>query len=330
MKLNDVPFAPVVPPDVYEQAKKWLIDNKSKFYMNANFAVFNSKGMREDNFGRACHAGIQSPLYGDRCLVATEIGIKRKNPSVDKEPFLKWFTQESPYSRFILNRNDYDFIKEYGVIISADVCTPVMQNAVIMTRHFHEVDTQAFSKFNELTASGVDPKIAYPLCFNTSWSHLGPDTRCVSSNYGHRAHPLFNLLAWKNWMAGEIGTEFVLDPCNTKTHYRNFSNYQGGVYLFHDKKDKNPQVFIYDSEKRHFLYELMAKNEGFRKAVSDFRKQGQSKGLYRPPNPFVRNTHAELSPDQISYQELWQCALPWCLENGVFDIDSEEKEVSYG
>lgn len=317
MNINDIPFSPKYTKDEVHLAEQWLRDNVHTFRGTANFGVLED-GKILPFTRQSCHREIANRVGKGRSLVATEIGSARAMREARPEvtvPFLKWFLHDSPYARFILTKDLAPAIT-YGIVVSTDVAAPLLQNIMIISRHFYEVSDAAFLKFNELTGNGCDPMAAYPLCFNTTFSNpLTKGNHLVQSWHNHRAHPLFNLKAFKNWMQGELGTQTTFTFDKEREHYRNNNKYTGGTLFFFDRPDVvTPHE--YDHDGKHFLYDLVFNNKEFRDALSAHR--GSSETVkYSPPNPFAPRV-AGPKPHEISFSELWEFALPWCLKNEVF------------
>jgi hypothetical protein len=335
--VQDLDFNPDIPKNVLQQAKDWLFKNRKSFTSNGNYAVFNQEGDVQEFLSAACHNGIQSPLqHRNRCIVATEIGTLRNTRyqtnmssnygghKLDKEltldtadDFLHWMTQESWMSRFILNRDDPAFIREYGILISADMNVALMQNICITSRHFHECTPRAFFKFSELIKAGIPKEFAFNSCFCTSYSHYSyGDTQKIQSICGHRALPLLTLQGLKNLIKGELSTGYstgyARDYNDPRTHYRNFIRFEGGLNAFQDK----PEASVTDN----FLSELL-KIEEFKKALREFRTGAKEEVFI--PNPFTRRTKEYVDENDISPKEFFELAIPYVLEKGLLYEDGK-------
>lgn len=319
MNINSIPYNPKYTEEQVALGVDFLVDNKSKFSGTTNYAIIHGKNVVTKYMGQPCHRGIGSSYRppSNRHLVATEIGITRAKRGNDADEFLSWLIFESPFARFIITK-DLMFAKEYGILVSSDIPAPLLQNIMIVSRHFWEVAPQAFEKFNSLTASGVDAKVAYPICFNTTWSNAWTKENGVVFPYGgHRAFPVFNLRAFHNWMEGEIGTATTLSFISEKENYRDNADYVGGTKFFSNARD---DLYKQETSGQHFIYDLLKTNPEFRDVIGTFRR-GDASVAYRPPNPFAPKVPGETKPaaGQITFKELWECALPWCIENNVFN-----------
>jgi hypothetical protein len=324
MNINDIPFEPRFSEKEMKAAKDFLIEEKPKFGMTANFAIVTEDGIAHHHRSQQCHRGISLAMdaWGPRSLVATENGTLRKSGRKQEltEGFLRWFVQESYYGRFIVEK-DLDFCRNYGFIISADIAAPLLQNICIITRHFYEVCSQAFSKFDELIASGVPGNVAYPFCFNTGWSDgMNTEISVVQPKSGHRATPLFNLEAFRNFLSGDLGTLTKIEFALPHEHYRVNKAYTGGTKFFFNNFADSP--YQYDIGKKHILYNLVATSQEFRNGLAEYRGEG-SVVAYRPPNPFAPKAPGKRNPEDLTYRELWEYALPWCVKN-IF-TPSEER-----
>jgi|GEM_PF-6679182 len=348
MKMRELPFNPQYSPEVYEQAKQWLVDNQPKFGSTANFAVFASNGVVESRINQVCHRAISSSSLPDRCLVVSEVGVRRRPPAKapftggppqdweldwrDAEPFLRWWLYESYMGRFILNRDDIEFIKQYGIIVSADMPAPLLQNIMIVSRHFYEVYNESFRLFRQFTEKGLDPRIAYMMLFNTGFSLGNQIVEGLATAYSnHRAHPMLGLDAMQNFLDDEIGTRFraahkkeLTDPALL---YRTSLAYTGGVLFFANKAEDAPQ-FV-DGGYHHFVYGL-CRIEEFREALKAHRHARNNVEMYRPPNPFKRVVPGHLAPtapDQVSYKELFEFVVPYLIENPHI-LRSQEENIN--
>jgi hypothetical protein len=329
--LNEIPFEPRYPPGVLDQAKEWLRNNREKFAATANFAIFNSQGEVEHRTNQVCHRSISISMLHDRCLVASEIGLRRRSLmkvpfsggsteypwelSWDvAEPFLRWFLYDSWMGRFIINRDDLEFVKEYGIIVSADCPAPLLQNTLIVSRHFWEVQPDSFHQFKKLVENGCNKTLAYLCCFCVGYSFGGQNIlSAVTSLSNHRAHVLPNLAGIRRALSEEVGSglfaqkgKYLNDPTLL---YRSCTDYNGGLKIFTSDKDR-----IFDTES-HFVGDLFKIAE-FRSALKDYRTNTLGLGMYHPPNPFERSRVAiPMHPDQVSYKELYDFVLPYVTEN---------------
>lgn len=331
MNILDIPFTPKYSDEELRAAKDFLITEKETFGGTANFAIITENGLAHGHKHQQCHRGISlaEKAWGSRSIVATENGTLRKKGRKKEltEGFLRWFTQESCYSRFLLEK-DLAFCRDHGFLISADVATPLLQNICIITRHFYEVSSWVFKKFDELISSGVPGDIAYPFCFNTGGSQVDNpnEAQIVTSKSGHRATPLFDLPAFKNFLRGDLGKATNLSFISPIEHYRSNTDYYGGTHLFFDEFPET--AYSYDVGKRNILYSLVRSSQEFRHGLAEYRGEGTSLA-YRPPNPFAPKVLGARNPEDLTYKELWEFALPWMVSN-IFTTTEENKEPANG
>lgn len=318
---SDIPFEPVYSESVFQTAKDWLVNTKSRFVNTSNFAIISSDGTVTPFLNMICHRLIKDNSVDNRCLVATEIGLDRRKEPMLAEiayPFLRWFLYESYLSRFILNRDDFDFVKKFGFIVSADMPACMLQNIMIISRHFYEVHSRSFLKFNELTEKGIDPRLAFISCFSSGFGTTESynDGSAVISYNGHRSSPLFDLRSFRNFMNDKVGTGCPAPLFSKTSHYRNSRDYTGGLKIFFDR-DNCPAYF--DTTFKHFVYDLMEQNTEFRDVLSAHRKKVNSGDLYRPPNPFQKTTLLTTPPEshQVSYTEFFDFVIPFVQEKGI-------------
>lgn len=327
MKLSDIPFEPNVPFEKYQLAKDFLFNRRKDFVGTANYAIL-SKSLREVIQG-ACHYGIQNGHYdkGLRVAVASEIAINRRENSglgFSKHPatetFLKYFLYDSPYSRFILNREDYDFCRDYGIILSANMNTKIMQNILIVSRHFREVKDDSFILFENFVNAGVNPDVAYAFSFNSgygsSYNYNPIDT--VLWSLGHRATSVFDVDSFRNLVSHKVGKVFLYeneDPSAPEFFYSKSTNYLGGSSLFAE-----------NAQRRYLGEDLFHRYPGYVRALKESRGEKVVEG-YRPPNPFAAQRNPLNLPEwYLTYKELHDVALPFLL--GILEETTAEKKVA--
>jgi len=330
MNIKDYPFNPKFSDVEMEAAKKFLSE-KASFSETVNFAVIVDGGGTLSHRGSGCHGRIGSydsrGLHkGSRCLVATENGWARsyhnsKTPVDVAEPFLRWFLYESFASRFILNKDDFEFCRDHGFIFSADMDCSLLINCLIVTRHFFEVPKEAFKLFTELSEV-VPGAVAYSLAFNTGLScGNGYSTTNI---YTHRAWPIWPTMAsLENFVNGEFTDNLKDDP---KKHFRNFSTlYGGATYCTHLKLTSPMYV-----DSGSFIRELVDGNKEYKQALSEFRKDKVGNKIV---NPFLRNTglqdtQRQSQPWLHSLEETKEVLVPHLatLFNENCSIKSEETQ----
>lgn len=300
MRIKDLTFVPLSTESEVDLGWEWLIDNKDYFKNTSNFAIVGGDVLTS-YIHLPCHRMIKNTSVDLRSCVATECGWQRRfdndiSKRRDFEPFFEWLTKRSVYSRFILKAN-----LDIGFIVSADVHTPLMQNILIITRHFYEVPLEAFKVFNKMVEEGISEEIAYPLVFNTSISS-GYDTTTsqFKTHAGHRVSPPFTLEAYRNFLLGEGGQGLGESLNNPDLHYRRSTDYKGGSYLFWDI------VYGLFDTRPWFISELMQQKD-FKDVLASYRKGKTNPAMYVPPNPFAPKPQGTLQnlppPGQISNEE---------------------------
>ena len=237
-----------------EKAKDWLVEGRTnrRFGVNSNYAVFNHEGEVDEFFNKQCHFDIRCPKIGNRVLVATENGWPRnKNLEYNEEPrkyieeeksgvetngakaFLEWLLSDRYWvSRFIVEK-DFDFCWDYGFVVTADMPAPLMQNIMILSRHFKEVATEIFAEWHSLVQNGVREVTAYELLFNVASSYpknrrLGFSWKQNNSGH-HRVHALKTPQGIANEILEVVGGNTRLSP---DIFYKSNSSYQGGSVFF--------------------------------------------------------------------------------------------------
>lgn len=319
MLIQEISFAPRASKVALTAAVDFLKTNQILFDLTANFALIEEKGGVTSRISQQCHAAIGDNTDKKISLVATEISQRNKfgvKPE-SSECFLRWFLNESWFGRFIVNREDFEFCRDYGIIVSADIPQPFLQAIMIISRHFHECSLQAFEKFEELTKKGINGNIAYLFCFCSTFSASERNNTLFICKTGHRAFPVFQIDSLRNFLIGELGD--VSDDkkyLEAEYHYRVNQSIYGVSQMFHTKKDwsrVNPNVI--SSGRTEFptaVTDLILNDDAFKKAFRDYRKEQTSGDLYKPPNPFVSSIKNRPSqPYEVSYDELFDFIVPY-------------------
>lgn len=274
--------------------------NKEQYEYTANFSIIQEGGARQDCFNRPCHADISRPLLNNRTLVATECGWGRKNTQHPREmyqPFFDWLTKDSVYSQFII-WSDLD----HGFVVTADMYAPMMQNIMILTRHFYERDKCSFDAFNTMVEEGINGNIAYVIAFNST-VRMSPGNAKFMSYYAHSVSPVYSLAAMKCFINGDV---LSVDIDDVNYHYRLSSHYRGGKEMFWPINPGPSSI-----ESARLLTDCMA-DEQFRRKLSDSRK-GETVSAYSPPNPFAPRTSftIDLLPTEITNDEAVKVLAPF-------------------
>ncbi len=312
MNIRNIPFKPLCPPEVVDRARQWLRDNRDDFCETANYCVF-TKDNEYAYLDKGCHAGIGFPVHTDVECVATEICFRDNDwsePSSDVViRFLTWLVQKSFFSPFILNGDDLTFCREYGIIISSDIPSALLQNICIISRHFYECPHRVFEHFNELS-SLYGPEVAYSVAFNTPFSQYedlinqNRSVRLVPNQAVHRASPTWkSVKEMNNFQKGE----FNLDP-NPAHFYRKFQTIMGGaLYCVEGEWDHN----------RTFATEV-TQTKDFLEFAKKFPNGMQEKPI---PNPFnIRKPEDQLYRGYPDYDQLNNIVLPFMQEKGYFNV----------
>lgn len=279
----------------------------------------------EERFSQACHSRISySDLDTVRCVV-TECGWRRQYGFPDEPkpaqrkalilPFLQYITNPKFYlSLFYANRDNIEEILDKGFIVNVDGYTPLMQNALILTRHFYEISHNAFELFNEWTKPGRLPKyVAYNLFFNTnvSYCHFTPEALnyAVTQQYTHRATTCLGLERFRNMKKSMI----QLDPKTVNNPERFYSNgfkkYDGGSKVFGDECTTafgaSPDI----------VKDLMERPD-FVDIVRNYRS-GATGGRSRVTNPFTAqpNNGITLRKGQLRIKEFIELVPQYLVDN---------------
>lgn len=328
MNIKDLEFSPNCPDEVLTQAKNWLKDKNKNFIRLANFCFFSNDGVSHAIVGADCHGAVNRPNISDRCCTASEIGIQRQirdgvaPVTVELyEPFLKWLLYDSFFGRFILNRNDYEFCRDYGIVVSADIPCALMQNILIISRSFIEYHPKAFEAFNHLTSEGYPGSVAFSVAFNSNigyWKRVGdmasapPEQEEDKFHFfprdTHVAWPLWrNMASFNNFMEGDFGSTLTNDPSR---HFRKIGTIFGGFDYCVDINAIYYSTFVEDAIKN---------SNALREELKDYRQQTVStvkevvNPFSRPSAPLIRET-----PYTVTLKELFGVILPNMKLNGAF------------
>lgn len=276
-----------VPEETVERAKKILKQYRKDFCSTANFiGVGDSDDKSSPWVGSACHANM-SAVSGDcRDVLATENGRsrrrKREDYTLTKEqarPFLQWFLHESPYGFIILNRDDFASCEDYGFVLAGDAPTTLVQCACIISRHFYEVKTISFVEFNKLVERGIDPFIAYQLCFNSNISFLPQEHTLEGSIFvsgpGHRVSAAVTPEQMLHYYQGDIQ-----NPLGAT--YKDAPSIYGSTNLFIDRSKTDVTDFSWS------LPYFRKYSTAFHNFLLEKEGKLDKSAVYRPPNPFIK------------------------------------------
>lgn len=292
MLIKDFAFVPKYPDGLIEQAKIWLIRNKRAFDKVANYCLFFSLDKKQEYIEQFCHAGLSDTSKATGAsLVATETAITRF-PELENfaNDFLSWFLYRSFASPFILNKKDYTFCRNYGIVVSTDIPQPIFQAIMIISRHFAECRVETFTMFNSLVARGICEELAYSACFNTWYStreELGPH---VVTRENHRAWGLFSFNALVRFINGDFGNLLV----NPKGYFRDKPDVYGvtGIFREPNASDISTEALI---------------DEDFLALRKEYNREKESLN-YSPPNPFGKAS----APNQsLTYDEFFEVLIPY-------------------
>lgn len=311
MKVADLNFSPRYTSQELARGLAWLEENSDRFGDAANFAIVGTGAtgdvVLQPYIARVCHRYIKDTQVQERSLVVTECGWKRSSHLTLElvTPYFQWLTEESPYSRFIIWSDVHR-----GFAVSADVYAPLMQNIMIMTRHFYEMPKFCFERFNRMIGIGVPGNIAYPIAFNSSARHQNENVK-FSSYCSHTVSHLFSLEAFKCFVTGELGPDTDVD--DSTRHYREYTNYSGGYRLFWPDMDNVPSYLNFTTETG--LIPALMEMEGFRNALAELRKSRQIEA-YKAPNPFAPKSAAAptIAPNEVTVFEAVEVVAPFLTQ----------------
>lgn len=322
-------FNPRCPPETLEKAKEWLRTNRERFTSIANFCVF-TKDTAIPHVGFYCHRNMDNDVHGERECIATEIGTHRqliegyagiKDVELYR-PYVNWLVNESFASRFILNKDDFEECFNFGLVISSDIPTALMQNILIMTRHVIECNPVAFKYFNRLVDEGYPGSVAYAICINTAISQWGrvddykrtpreiTDDTIVIKNASHRAWACWaNVSSFKKFGNGEFGAPADVGSYTPHRHYREYACIYGGKGYVQDRQND-----IFTSE----LVQIPKFRDGLRAL------RGEDASIPKIANPFKKSSgfglKASARPQDVTIAEMFGYVLPYLKSEGYFDV----------
>lgn len=299
-------------------AKDYLKTNKGSCTSTANWFTTTDKWQTGRFYtNKACHASLpymQESEY--KSVIAFDNGWKRnaRPPSGQFEglseekrknlslPFLSWFLYVSPYGEFILNRDDFEYCRDYGFIVSGEIPHAVLMNIAIISRHFYEIAQDCFIRFNKMTLEqGIDPTIAYSSLFCTYYSHYAEDylKRKYIVYSGHRVTNAYSPPVLINLFNGVYG-----DLASSKKMYKQKTLYNAGT-LFQLSK------VTYATN----LAEWCRADRDFIAALKSWRNPNKDISTYKPPNPFTpRNAVEEqsiLRAGEFTFEEGFDFVIPY-------------------
>lgn len=323
MLISEIPFNPQFSEEELLRAKSFFKDKDLYFAGVANYAlVCISPGGRADICtykNQMCHRSFGSNGVINPSLVATECGWKRAGKERDTvRGFLDYVL--SSYIGHVIVLRDPEFILDNGFIISLDFPAPLLQNLMIMTRHFYEIPPRTFLLFDKAVSEGLHPDVAYQIFFCSTFSASIGDQGLsypVQPSYGHRAHGLMNAKDMDLFIRREIGPFYA----GSKKNYRKDCSYVGGSGVFANRPPIKDHGYITSHVGgTDTIVDDLHNDEEFVSALRKFRN-GDS-DVYRPPNPFVSSSAPVLKAGQITQKEVLEFMIPWIKEKGIPGVDS--------
>lgn len=331
LNIHDIVYAPKHTMEQYDSFLEQVERRIKEFKPNPVFpAIFAVQGKEIDgglqriswHVNATCHRAIETNAHVERNLVWSWLGSV--HPTELIKPFVKWFVQESNYSRFILNRANLDEVLRLGIFVSADMPAPLLQNMMIMTRHVVEVNATSFRMFNELIERGVLPALAYSICFNSGMSNRGNTDvdalmRMPVHTYGgHRVQGLLTVEGLINQEKGILFDGLKDLPVGFTTTYRVNCDYRGG-YRIYGRNREFPDESIISWLSIPELAQAIAAS-----------RNGGNVEMYKPPNPFVSRIRlpGEIGPNDISYKELLEIVIPFLNGYIVDKLSQEMRKVA--
>ncbi len=326
LNIHDIAYAPKHTMEQYDSFLEQVERRIKEFRPVQHYpAIFAVQGKEWDggpqvihwHVNATCHRAIETNTHVERNLVWSWLGTV--HPVELITPFIKWFVQESNYSRFILNRDNLDEVLRLGIFVSADMPAPLLQNMMIITRHVVEVSAISFRMFNELTERGIIPALAYSMCFNSGMSNRGHTDvdalmRMPVHTYGgHRVQGLLTVAGLINQEKGILFDNLKDLPVGFSTTYRVNPDYKGG-YRIYGRNSEFPDESIISWLSIPELTQAIAAS-----------RNGGKPDMYKPPNPFTAANRrpGEIGPNDISYKELLEIVIPF-LDGYIVDKLSQE------
>lgn len=138
-----------------------------KRYRNglSSWVSFNSRGDVSMNCsaGTACHGGYY-PSPGGCCIFMTTLEVQQPKLRKENRKFILWMTTESPFSVFVLNKDNEKDLVEHGVIFDSAAAGHKVSYFFAKALRFISEDTFRVKVWYDLTEKGVHPMTAFIAC----------------------------------------------------------------------------------------------------------------------------------------------------------------------
>lgn len=325
MKLKDYPFKPQATDDDIKSVERWLETNNK--YFVAGVTSFCIKGdILEERRNQGCHLAMSQSNARNRTLIGTEWGVGRWNrnyPTSPKgkkaEPFLDWLLNRSFASPFLMGEKtrDPDWVKDVGgIVVSADIPTPFVQNILITTRHGFEIYPHSFELFSELVKLGYSEMVAYLFSVTLYDSGQGSPSDTLKDRLNklctvrgsHRAWPVpVEARVLKRLVNLDMGDKFD----EKAPTYRNDLNFYGGT-LYGRNVDEIANVEI-TRNGRNIFYEHQFDPEYMALLKKDPAIRAQ---VF---NPFKSESSYETPLGVPTIKQLIEVVLPYFKQKGYLD-----------
>lgn len=307
MLLADLPFTPTATEAEISLAKEFLELPPSTYSSIGNWRTVSKGGAYRDFTGQGCHAAFSTKSKGSTCVALAHPPYITSAHKEDTSLYERWLWEESFASRFVLARG------KYGAVVSADIPATLLHNIAIMSRHARELSLSEYHAFFDFLYPKVGGDLAYVLAFNTGYVEFSRRMTQVIGNQGasHRAFPLFDVESLGNFLRGDFGVQLDLDK--DKLFSQGHPGMYGGV-----KYCKNTFTRGWSALDRenNFAEELYLKDEKFKAATEEYRREGEGPVIYHPPNPFTYQVPKQL-PHQFTFKEVLEFVLPYMKKEGL-------------
>lgn len=258
------------------------------FHSLGNWVAFADNGVKVyTQYNWACHSTLQGHRHtGISCVALWFAG----GPDEKWKPFIDWLVDDSFATEFVLGKT------QNGFVVSADIPAGLLHAIAMVSRAPRMFAPEVFERWNTLVAAGIYPEVAYMAAMNVVHA---PGNAIFQVSDNHRAWPCPGLTGMREFMRGEF-----------KSVERPF---------YRDRRSSLCKRFITSGD---LVRDLLTEDKGFAEALAEYRKSMTSDSVYRPPNPFVRQSPGVRPPayGEVTNDEMYSFVLPYAQKKGHFDV----------
>ncbi len=289
------------PPEAVEAAKEWLESEETNkrvskdapgrsFHSLGNWAMFDDKGEKtREQYNWACHATLTAFAAQNESCVALYC---RAQSHEDWRDFIGWLAEDSFATDFVLAKTNN------GIVVSADIPAGLLFAIAMISRAPRMFSKGVFETYNKAVASGVSPEVAYMVIMN---SNCGDNDNAIwYPCINHKAWHCPSLEGMKMFCRGE------------------FKVRAEDLGLFREHRTQYCSHFIPKGQPRGLILDLLKDTE-FKEALAELRGESKEE-VYKPPNPFARDTSSQMKYGDVTRKEMIEFVLPYATKKGMFDV----------